>query len=181
MTTYASPRLTRNSLLVIVSLIFIIGGYIFLIGVIHSINLVSKNARNSRLTVKSSPPTSLLSSSGDTQTTKSVNENNNNKNNDSNNDNNNTKSIHHTEYEPMPPFPSTSSPSVEVIFGVVTLGHSMFGIIAITKERANLLATYSHILIMSCFIKMIFLIGKHSHLRVHVVSFYSAFYIQPTN
>lgn len=57
-------------------------------------------------------------------------------------------------------FPSTASPSVELIFGAITLAHSVFGIVSVTQERANFLATYSHILLISCFIKMLFLIGK---------------------
>lgn len=57
-------------------------------------------------------------------------------------------------------FPSTASPSVELIFGALTLAHAIFGIVSVTQERANFLATYSHILLISFFIKILFLIGK---------------------
>lgn len=57
-------------------------------------------------------------------------------------------------------FPSTASPTVELIFGAITLAHAVFGIVSVTQERANFLATYSHILLISCFIKLLFLIGK---------------------
>lgn len=65
----------------------------------------------------------------------------------------------------QPRFPSTSAPSVELIFGGLTLGHAIFGIVSVTQERANFLATYSHLLLISFFLKMLFLIasaGMHS-------------------
>ncbi|KAJ6225546.1 hypothetical protein RDWZM_004091 [Blomia tropicalis] len=57
-------------------------------------------------------------------------------------------------------FPNCASPSVEIIFGAITFGHSMFGIVAITKEQSNLLNTYGHMLIMSCCIKFLFIVAS---------------------
>lgn len=151
MTTYASPRLTRMALLVMVTLIFLAGCLMLLVSIFSSVNYMARSGR-------SGP-------SNDTQPARAsvtVTDNSSNKDNSGSSSNNSpvvNSTIDHEANEPR--FPSTSSPTVEVIFAVVTLGHSMFGIVAVTKERANLLATYGHILTISCFIKMLFLIGKH--------------------
>lgn len=124
MTTFASPRLTRLTLTVAITLLWCIGLYILISGILHSINAVSKSARTE----------------ADTKANKSSHMN------------------HHEVNEPR--FPSTSAPSVELIFGIMQCICAIVGIVAVTQEKANLLATYSHILVISCFVKLLFLIGK---------------------
>lgn len=65
-----------------------------------------------------------------------------------------------TEPDLEPRFPSTSSISVQVLMSMITVTQAAFGIIAITKQQANLLNVYSHTLVISFFIKFMFLIGK---------------------
>ena len=122
MTTYASPRLTRTTLLVTISLIFFAGCYMLLIGIFHTINYVSTQKQNNGNT--------NITIDGEMMTFDEIR------------------------------FPNCASPSVEIIFGAITFGHSMFGIVAITKEQSNLLNTYGHMLIMSCCIKFLFIVGK---------------------
>ena len=137
MTTYASPRLTRVALMVAITILFLIGAYIFATGIFHTINTISKNSR-----IKTEESGNINSTASTVTSVTNL------KTNDIDNENN------------EPRFPSLQSSSVELIFGVITLGHAMFGIVAVTQERTNLLATYSHILIISCFIKLLFLFGK---------------------
>ena len=134
MTTYASPRLTRTALVVIISLLFLAGCYMFAIGIFHIINVISESGRTAEVALKTAPSS--------TSPMASVN------------------NLPAEVIDDQPRFPSTAAPSVELIFGGLTLGHAIFGIVSVTQERANFLATYSHLLLISCFVKLLFLVGK---------------------
>lgn len=67
-------------------------------------------------------------------------------------------------------FPSVSSPSVKFILTFITLGHGIFGIVAVTKEKSTLLTTYSHMLLISGFIKLIFIFGEYRQYIILVIT-----------
>jgi len=53
-------------------------------------------------------------------------------------------------------FPSTASPSVVIIFGLITVSVSAVGITATNKEDLRLLATYSLMLVIGVFTRFVF-------------------------
>lgn len=133
MTTYASPRLTRLSLQLLLTLIFIAGFYMTVVSVIRSIDYISNSIRAHRVQTKFNESTTPTLSRWNPD-------------------------IDDTE----PGFPSTSSIIVQLIFGFITLGHAIFGIVAITRQKIRLLSAYGYILVISSFIKILFLIGLYS-------------------
>ncbi|OTF77172.1 hypothetical protein BLA29_004715 [Euroglyphus maynei] len=46
------------------------------------------------------------------------------------------------------------------MFALLTFGHSIFGIVAITKQRSKLLSTYSYTLLITFTIKLLFIIAS---------------------
>lgn len=58
-------------------------------------------------------------------------------------------------------FPSITSPSVQLIFAIITIANGIVGIVAITKEQTSLLSLFSFVLIISFSTKLLFLIGKN--------------------
>lgn len=60
----------------------------------------------------------------------------------------------HSRYQDR--FPSVGSPSVLLIFGVLTMGTSSLGITAVHLDDPALLDTFGYVSFISCFIKFLF-------------------------
>jgi tellurite resistance protein TehA-like permease len=56
-------------------------------------------------------------------------------------------------------FPSTASPSVVIIFGLITISVSVLGITAVNKEKLRLLSTYSLALVIAFTTRFIFFLA----------------------
>jgi len=115
MSTYGSAKIIKYTLLLFSSIIFIIGCFIFIVGVIDSINSVT-NQSQSQL--------------------------------------NHTLQSNMTVIEDR--FPSTGSPSVVIIFGLITIIVSGVGITATNKEDLRLLSAYSLMLVIGVFTRFVF-------------------------
>ena len=152
MTTYASPRLTKLSLQILISLIFLFGLFMMIISIINVIDLIGHQQRKHYYHQQQQQQHWPLSSTTTKTITKKIFNDDPGGNNVNNNDNDDIDHHHH--------FPSISSPNVQLMFALLTFGHSIFGIISITKQRSSLLSTYSYILLIIFLIKLIFIIGK---------------------
>lgn len=65
-------------------------------------------------------------------------------------------------------FPSVGSPSVIIIFGMITMSVSALGVTATNKEDHNLLTAYSFVLLMASFTRFLFLLATISMHLFHV-------------
>lgn len=130
MTTYASPRLTRFTLQILISILFVAGLIMFLVSIIRIIDYFSEqNQSESNSTTVDQLDRQHL------QTNKQF------------------------DLLSEPRFPSVRAPSVQSILALITISHAIFGIIAITKEQISLISSYSFVLIISFCIKLILLFG----------------------
>ena len=129
MSTSISPLVIKRSLLLINSLIFIIGCFIFIAGIIEVIDW-----RTNEFVYNLDEESEKLELIDDTIST------------------NFTAVIEDR-------FPSTGAPSVIVIFGVITISESVLGTIAINKEEVRLLSSYRITLVIGLFIRFVFLLA----------------------
>jgi hypothetical protein len=132
-TTYASPTAIKYLLLIINSIIFSIGMMIALHGTILTIGvstLPRPYAPKAEVAVADSRSSSSSSSTSEEVDTS------------------------HFRYQDR--FPSVGSPSVLLIFGVLTMGTSSLGITAVHFDDPALLDTFGYVSFISCFIKFLF-------------------------
>ena len=135
MSTYASPKIIKYSLLISNSIIFILGFVILINGIISKINFDWNDRKNHQQ---------------EKNITTSKNQ-----------------IIHHQsesalsniDEDVQDRFPSAASSLVKMIFGVMTIIMSMWGITAVTKSDRSLLITYSFMLIIGFILRFLFLIA----------------------
>ena len=127
MPTYASPNIIKTTLLLINSLIFLIGSFIFVAGVIDVINLRTNEFEYNL--EEESEKLELLNQTISTNFTAVIDDR----------------------------FPSSGAPSVIVIFGVISIIESVLGTLALNKQDLRLLSSYSICLVIGLFIRFVFL------------------------
>ncbi len=131
MSTYASPKIIKSTLLFFNSIIFIIGIIILIVGVIDVMNLVTNEYRQKSM--------------NESEKLEVINET--------------VSSNISTTYIFEDRFPSTASPSVVIIFGLITISVSVLGITAVNKEKLRLLSTYSLALVIAFTTRFIFFLA----------------------
>ncbi len=131
MSTYASPKIIKSTLLFFNSIIFIIGIIILIVGVIDVMNLVTNEYRQKSM--------------NESEKLEVLNET--------------VSSNISTTYIFEDRFPSTASPSVVIIFGLITISVSVLGITAVNKEKLRLLSTYSLALVIAFTTRFIFFLA----------------------
>jgi hypothetical protein len=131
MSTNASPKILKITLLFFNSVIFIIGVLILIVGITDVINLVSNEYR--------------LKSMSELEKVEVLNET--------------ISSNTTTTYIFEDRFPSTASPSVIIIFALITLSVSVLGITAVNKQKLRLLSAYSLALVIAFSTRFIFFLA----------------------
>ena len=129
MSTNVSPKLIKNTLLLINSLVFIAGIYIFIDGVIQLIDLRTNEIVHN--IEEESESIEVI---------------------------NNTLSTNFSDLI-EDRFPSVGAPSVVLIFGIINILLSILAITAINKEDVRLLTSYRITLVMTLIIRIVFFLA----------------------
>lgn len=135
MSTYASPKIIKYSLLISNSIIFILGFVILINGIISKINFEWDDRKNHQ------QEKNITTSKNDII-------------------NDQSESVpSNIDEDVQDRFPSAASSLVKMIFGVMTIIMSIWGIAAVTKSDRSLLITYSFMLIIGFILRFLFLIA----------------------
>ena len=135
MSTYASPKIIKYSLLISNSIIFILGFVILINGIVSKINF-DWNDRKSHQQEKNITTSKNHIINHQSESVPS-----------------------NIDEDVQDRFPSAASSLVKIIFGVMTIMMSMWGITAVTKSDRSLLITYSFMLIIGFILRFLFLIA----------------------